>query len=87
MNDRTRLAAEFAAALMARVEEYTTTEAIVEGFKAADKMLALSAPDAIEALKTLVEAVKYMGLSYDSYVSKTVREAGAVLARYEKEPG
>ena len=57
---------------------------VIESYRLADLMLALSAPDAIEALKTLVEAVKYMGLSYDSYVSKTVREAEAVLARYEE---
>ncbi len=84
---------EFAAAaltgILARGTRFTNLDKIPAklAFSQADAMLALSAPDAIEALERLVEAVRLVGLSENNHVSKAVATANAVLARYKEPSG
>ncbi len=93
---RDEFAAAFGAARMSS-GRYTLAEAVGGGFKAADQAIALSAPDAIEALEELVRAEEMsigppagcpgtIRLNFSRNVDKAMDTAKAVLARYEKEP-
>ncbi len=87
LSRREQFAAAALPGLLARTPHLDLSPTVDLAFFVADEAMALSAPDAIEALRDLVEALdSFGGNTWHPDILTPTKAAKAVLARYKKKP-